>query len=135
MKKYLVIAALVLAGLVQAGEVEDVLKGFPAPAQEYVRVPAKYVIQRLEKTARRSGDPALAGFVVEPRKAGLDGERISLNLEGMTLFQALDALATATGTALSFEDGRAILADAVPVAATVAEPKGGGATSRPKSPR
>lgn len=105
-----------LAGLVQAGEVEGVLKGLPAPAQEYERVPAKYVIQRLEKTARRSGDPALAGFVIEPRKAGIASERISLNLENMTLHQALNALATATGTSLSFEGGRAILSDTATVA-------------------
>ena len=131
MKIRMIILLFAVAASVYGGEVEEVLKTLPAPPQEYVRIPAKYVFQRLEKTARRSGDPALAGFSIEVRKAGADEQRVSINLENMTLLQALQAAATATGTELRFEGGRAVLAEnrSAPPAAVAPEPVDSAAAS------
>ena len=112
MIKRILIILFSLTAFGWAGEVEDVLKKMPAPAQEYVRMPAKFVIERLQKTARRSGDPALSGFVIDVRKPGASDMRVDVNLENMTLMEALETVANATGTVLNFEGNRAVFTDA-----------------------
>ncbi len=104
---------MVLAAALAAvgGEVEDALAATRAPGGEFVRMPAKYVIEKLEDTARNSGEPVLGGFSVEARMEGADAKRININMESMTLLAALEAVASATGARLDFESTSAVLAD------------------------
>jgi hypothetical protein len=121
MKRQLILWMLAVA-TAASGEVESVLERFHAPGQEYVGMPASYVIQQLEKTARGSGDPELGGFMVEIRMDGVAEERVNINMEGMNLRQALQATAAATGAHLLYENGHAVLLDPADAAALAPPP-------------
>lgn len=114
MKKRLRLLLLSLAAgfVVQAGEVEDALKTVEAPGGEYVRMPARYIFQHLEKTARNSGIPVLGGFSIEPRLEGVGQKKINVSFGGMSMLQALNATAEATGSWLVFEKNTAVFGDA-----------------------
>jgi hypothetical protein len=96
---------------VSASPQVDALKKIPAPAEEFVRIPAHYVLQKLERTVRDSGEVSLAAFAVVIRKSGVGQQRISINMEGMTAHQALEAVAAATGAGVEYSQGRATLKD------------------------
>jgi hypothetical protein len=113
---------LFMAATAWGGEPGDSLKSLDAPDGEFVRMPAKYILQQLERTADGSGIAALQGFKVESRLEGLGDQRISVNLEGMNLFQALEAVAEATGASVEYRAGGAVLKDPADVVAQVAEP-------------
>lgn len=90
---------------------EDALQSVDAPAGEYVRMPARYILQQLEKSAQDSGLPVLGGFYIESEVAGVSDRKISLALGGMTLLEGLEAVAVATGTRLVFEAPKVVLRD------------------------
>jgi S1-C subfamily serine protease len=104
-----------------AGELEDALATVNAPAGEYVRMPSRYIFQQLEKKAQNSGLPILGGFSIDVQLEGADAQKVTLNLSGMNLAQALEALALATGTQLEFSGTVAVLLD--PAVIKVAKPK------------
>ncbi len=111
MKTRLTILIFSMAATIFAAEPIDALKSLPAPGEEFVRMPAKYILQKLERTADGSGVAALQNFKVDSQLEGLGDQRVSINLEGMNLFQALEAVAKATGSAVDYRSGGAVLMD------------------------
>jgi hypothetical protein len=109
--RLIILISLLSACRLLAGDPPAALTSLPAPPEEFVKMPAKYVIEKLEKTARKSGDPALGGFKIDVLKPGADNERIDINMEGMTLAQAVQAVAAALGAELDYEQGIAKLRD------------------------
>jgi serine protease Do len=110
MKSPLILILLSIAALAM-GDLEEKLSQLTAPTQEYVRIPAKYVTERLGKLVRQSGDPELGAFLVEMRMEASSAMRITINMEGMNVHQALTAVATATASTLVYENGRAVFMD------------------------
>ncbi|MCF7817826.1 MAG: serine protease, partial [Kiritimatiellales bacterium] len=115
----------VLFGMLSLGRGDattDALQSLSAPTGEFVRMPAKYVLQKLERTADGSGLAALQGFKVESRLEGLGDQRISIHFEGMNLFQALEAVAEATGAGVQYNAGSVVLMGPAAMVAPVEEP-------------
>ena len=79
------IILLFTAAVAWGDEPGDSLKNLDAPGGEFIRMPAKYILQQLERTADGSGIAALQGFKVASQVEGLGDQRISVNLEGMNL--------------------------------------------------
>ncbi len=117
-KRWLMFWALLAAGVSGwAGEVEDALKTVDAPTGEYVRMPAKYIFQRLERTAQDSGLPVLGGFSIKVRIDGLANKKVSVAFSGMNMLEALETAAKATGAGLTFDQNIAVFGDPNRVAA------------------
>ncbi|MDF7826462.1 serine protease [Pontiellaceae bacterium B12227] len=87
------------------------LKDTPAPDQEYVRTPAKYIFQKLSNTAHRSGNPALSSFKIDIELAGCDNVKVSINLADLTLLEALQEVAKSTGAGIEFGERHITLKD------------------------
>ena len=105
-----IIMLLLLATLsASGGEPVDSLKKVDAPAEEFVRIPASYILQKLERSAVRSGNVALSGFTVRNDRPEINDKRLTLNVEGMTLYQAFEAVAAATGGGFEYSGREAVL--------------------------
>ena len=75
-----IIMLLLLATLsASGGEPVDSLKKVDAPAEEFVRIPASYILQKLERSAVRSGNVALSGFTVRNDRPEINDKRLTLN--------------------------------------------------------
>lgn len=127
-KRMLALLLTLLAGLnALGGEVEDALQTVNAPGGDFVRMPAKYILQRLERQAQSSGIPVLGGFRIEGRVEGAETRKISVSFENMNMLEALNAVAQSTGTFLGFDGTIAFLGDAstipVPTADVVEDPE------------
>jgi len=110
MKKFLTFLSGVLLLTVVAGqdiELQDKLKSVKAPSQEFIRIPADYVLKKLSEAARASGDPALAAFSAKIDDPALANKRISVNVEGMSLHDALKAVSNVLGRKVKYSSGRA----------------------------
>ncbi len=111
-KRVLILLMSLAAGLhVMAGEVEDALKTVNAPSGDFVRMPARYVFQRMERQAKNSGVPILGGFSIEVRLEDLGAKKINISFVGMDLLEALENTAKATGSYLIFENNTAVFGD------------------------
>ncbi|WP_372845354.1 serine protease [Pontiella sp.] len=132
MKKPLMVILLSLAAWAM-GDLEEKLGQLQAPTQEFVRIPAKYVTDRLERVVRQTGDPELGAFLVEMRMDASSAMRITINMEGMNVHQALTAVATATASTLVYENGRAIFMD--PDSAMLLQPEKAAAVPQQKAPQ
>ncbi|VGO19285.1 hypothetical protein [Pontiella sulfatireligans] len=121
MKKLFLIYALLLSVCVFGAEPMDSLRQVAVPSEEFVRIPASYILHKLENYARQSGLPALASFSVECQLEGVESQRASFNMEGMNLLQAIDAAAEAVGAGVEYIDGGAVLKN--PAAVVVREPE------------
>ncbi len=113
MKKYILMSlAGVVATSIWAGqELAQALHQTPAPDQEYIRTPSKYIFKKLADTANRSGNPELAAFTVAYELTGSDSTKVSINLAGMTLFDAIQTVARSVGAGVDFQSNRAVLKD------------------------
>lgn len=111
---------LAAAGIAGGAEPADSLRQVVAPGGEFVKVPARYVLDRLVKSARHSGLPGLEGFEVDLQMPGLAEQRITIDLTGMDLLRALNAVAAASGSEIGFAEGRVVLRD--PAAAPAVPP-------------
>lgn len=121
-KRMLTILLTVLTGLTAlGGEVEDALQTVPAPSGEFVRMPAKYIFQRLEREAQNSGIPILGSFSIEARVEGADARKITVSFGSMNMMDALNAVAQSTGTRLGFDGTVAVLGDANAVEVSTVE--------------
>jgi S1-C subfamily serine protease len=117
----LLFLAVLTAFSAVAGELEDALATVGAPAGEYVRMPSRYIFQQLEKKAQRSGLPILGGFTIDVRMEGVEAKKVTVNLSGMNLVEALDALALATGTQLEYVGTAAVFLD--PASVVIEKPQ------------
>ncbi|VGO19284.1 S1 family peptidase [Pontiella sulfatireligans] len=108
MKIRLMILMCTAASCTWGGEPADSLARVAAPDEEFVRIPAKYVFQKMEKTARRSGEPALAAFKVDCQLPGFEDLRISVNMENLNLLDAIEAVAALAGGRVEYVTGSAV---------------------------
>ena len=106
----LFVATFLALGSLAAG-IEDSLKSVAAPAGEFVRMPARYIFQQLEKSAQTSGVSELGGFQIDVVMEGLAERKITVALDGMNILQALETVANATGAQLVFEPTKAVYRD------------------------
>jgi S1-C subfamily serine protease len=96
------IVLVMFCALAFGGEPIDSLEIVAAPAEEFVRMPVRYILQKLARTADNSGNTALSGFTVRNDLPGVNEKRVTLNLEGLTLYQAFEAVAAATGAGVEY---------------------------------
>lgn len=87
------------------------LKQTPAPDQEFIRTPAKYIFKKLADTAGQSGDLALSSFRIDNELTGSGDVRVSINLANMDLFEAIQAVAKAAGAGVEFQTSHVVLKD------------------------
>ena len=90
-------------------ELASALKQTAAPSHEYVRTPSRYIFKKLSDAAHRSGQPALSSFTIKNELAGSGDVKVSINLNGMTLFEAIQAVAEASGAGAEFQDKCVVL--------------------------
>lgn len=105
---------ILLAGqVVLAGqELAIALKETPAPEFEFIRTQAKYILKKLEKTASSSGKPELATFTIDNQLPESGEIKVSINLTGMNLLDAIQAVAKAVGAGADFQESHVVLKDA-----------------------
>lgn len=97
------------------------LKNTAAPDQEFIRTPAKYIFKKLSDSANLSGDPALASFTINNELASSGEVKVSIDLANMNLFDALNAVAKASGSGVEFQQNIVVLKDPSEVEAFVFE--------------
>ncbi|MBN2683948.1 MAG: trypsin-like peptidase domain-containing protein [Pontiellaceae bacterium] len=115
MKKQRIGMILVLAtavGWAQADQaLMDLLEQVSPPQQEYIRIPASYVLTSLEKSARSSGKSDLAAFSIKNELAGSENKELSINFTGMNMFDAIQAVAKAMGGGADFQEKGVVIVD------------------------
>lgn len=92
-----------------AGEPVDSLMRVEAPAGEFVKMPPKYVMEKLAEAARNSGESALSGFSFAGDIAGMSHQRMTLSFDGMSLHMAMCHFAKAVGAKVVFSPRQALL--------------------------
>lgn len=102
------VGQMVLAGQ----ELAMALKETPAPEFEFIRTQAKYIFKKLAKTASSSGKPELSTFTIDNQRPERGEIKVSINLTGMNLFDAIQAVAKAVDVGADFQESRVVLMDA-----------------------
>lgn len=102
---------MVAFSVVATPELAIALKDTPAPDTEFIRTPAKYVFKKLINTAQRSGNTNLSSFDIKCDLSGCDDVKISINFAGMSLLEAIQQSAKATGAGVDFQDRIIVLKD------------------------
>lgn len=107
MKKQRIGIILTLAtavGLAQADQaLMDLLEQISPPQQEYIRIPASYVLTSLEKSARSSGKSELVSFSIKNELEGSENTELSIDFTGMNMLNAIQTVAEAIGGEADFQ--------------------------------
>ena len=104
------ILTLTCGGVLAGQSLKDALEQVDAPQQEFIRIPASYVIKTLAKTARNSGESVLAAFDIENTLS--ETTELNVNFTGMNMLEAIDTLAESLGGGVDYQDQHAVIMDA-----------------------
>ncbi len=100
----IILALATTVGLAQADQaLMDLLEQISPPQQEYIRIPASYVLTALEKSARSSGTSELIAFSIKNELEGSENTELSIDFTGMNMLKAIQTVAAAIGGEADFQ--------------------------------
>ncbi|NLX24842.1 MAG: trypsin-like peptidase domain-containing protein [Lentisphaerae bacterium] len=108
----IILAMATTVGLAQADQaLMDLLEQVSPPQQEYIRIPASYVLTALEKSARSSGTSELISFSIKNELEGSENTELSIDFTGMNMLKAIQTVAEAMGGGADFQEKGVVIMD------------------------
>ncbi|MBN2704195.1 MAG: trypsin-like peptidase domain-containing protein [Pontiellaceae bacterium] len=108
----IILALATTVGLAQADQaLMDLLEQVSPPPQEYIRIPASYVLSSLEKSARSSGKSELIAFSIKNELEGSENTELSIDFTGMNMLKAIQVVAKAMGGGADFQEKSVVIMD------------------------